>query len=248
MKLKVLSSESAGNCYILENDTSALIIEAGVSLTKLKQALNFNTEKVVGCIISHEHGDHAGNLKQYAAAGIDIYTSHGTLEHFGLHLHTSHRLHEINAKQATKIGEFTVIPFDVKRDAKQPFGFVIKHRECGNVLFVTDTHFIPFVFPGLNQILIEANYDEEILNKKVLDGNILPVVRKRIMTSHMSINICKKALLANDLSKVVNIVLIHLSSGNSNAKQFKSVIQSAPGKNVTVADKDIEIGFNLTSF
>lgn len=55
MKLKVLGSGSSGNCYILENDAEALIIEAGLPFMEVKKVLNFNVRKVQGVVISHEH-------------------------------------------------------------------------------------------------------------------------------------------------------------------------------------------------
>ena len=39
MKLNVLGSDSNGNCYILQTDTEALIIEAGVRMPDVKKAL-----------------------------------------------------------------------------------------------------------------------------------------------------------------------------------------------------------------
>ena len=39
MKLTVLGSSSSGNGYIIQSDDEALVIEAGVSLNKLKRAL-----------------------------------------------------------------------------------------------------------------------------------------------------------------------------------------------------------------
>ena len=59
MKLKVLGSNSLGNCYILENKDEALILEAGIKLVNVKKALNYNISKIVGCLVSHEHNDHA---------------------------------------------------------------------------------------------------------------------------------------------------------------------------------------------
>ena len=56
MLLKILNSNSSGNCYILQaEDNSSLIIEGGVNLKEVKKALNFNISKVAGVIISHEH-------------------------------------------------------------------------------------------------------------------------------------------------------------------------------------------------
>lgn len=56
MLLRVISSSSSGNGYILENDKEALIIECGCRFKDIKIALGFNIRKIVGCIVSHEHG------------------------------------------------------------------------------------------------------------------------------------------------------------------------------------------------
>ena len=41
-------------------------------------------------------------------------------------------------------------------------------------------------------------------------GRLSPSLRNRTIKSHMSYDTCKETLLANDLSEVNNIVLIHL--------------------------------------
>ena len=73
MKLKVLGSGSSGNCYILESDTEALIIEAGVRFKDVKVALDFNVSKIMGVVISHSHGDHAKYVSEYEKAGISVF-------------------------------------------------------------------------------------------------------------------------------------------------------------------------------
>lgn len=55
MVLKVIGSGSSGNSYILETETSALCIEAGVRFSEVKKALDFNVSKIRGVLISHEH-------------------------------------------------------------------------------------------------------------------------------------------------------------------------------------------------
>ena len=58
----------------------------------------------------------------------------------------------------------------------------------------------------------------------------------------------KDILKANDISKVNNIVLIHLSDDNSDAARFEKEIRDLTGKNVHVADEGMEIDFNVTPF
>ena len=60
----------------------------------------------------------------------------------------------------------------------------------------------------------------------------------------MSFETCEKALLANDLTPAKNIILIHLSDGNSNAFEFKRDIERSTGKMTYVADKNMVISLN----
>lgn len=246
MKLKILGSGSSGNCYILESETTALIIECGVHIKEIKRALDFNLRKVAGALVSHEHQDHCKSVKDVMAAGINVYASDGTIAALGLAKeHRAYRLFRLAKKE---IGEFTVMGFDVKHDAKEPMGFVINHPQCGNVLFVTDTYYVPHTFKNLNNIIVEANYCPVILNQRLQAASIHGKVRDRAIESHMSIDTCKDLLKANNLELVNNIVLIHLSDGNSDAAGFKKQVEELTGKTVHIADKGMEINLSKTPF
>ncbi|MNP81687.1 hypothetical protein D3C76_1801220 [compost metagenome] len=67
------------------------------------------------------------------------------------------------------------------------------------------------------------------------------MLRDRLIKSHFSLENVKEFLKANDLSKVRNLMLIHLSSSNSNAKTFKSDIERFTGVPVYIANKGLEI-------
>jgi phosphoribosyl 1,2-cyclic phosphodiesterase len=244
MKLKVLGSSSKGNLYIMESESQVLLIEAGIRLSEVKKAIGFDVSKIVGCLVSHEHGDHAAYINDFTKATIDVYCSRGTAINFNVH----HRLHKIYAGSLVQIGEFKVLPFDVRHDAAEPFGFLINHPESGNILFLTDSFYSEFTFKDLNNIILEVNYDKEILEANIQSGRLNKKIKNRIITSHMSLDTAKELLAANDLTKVNNIILIHLSDGNSNAVSFKREIEQAIGKTVTVADCGTEILLNKTPF
>lgn len=55
MKLHVIGTGSKGNCYVLETETEALIIEAGMKVSAVKEKLNFNIQKIKSVLVSHEH-------------------------------------------------------------------------------------------------------------------------------------------------------------------------------------------------
>ena len=246
MELTILGSSSAGNCYIFQNENEALIVECGVRFTDAKKALNFNLRKVAGCLISHEHGDHAKFVNEVLDACIPTFASAGTIEN--LKIKGQRKPTVIRAKEVFQIGTFRVLPFKTKHDCAEPLGFLINHAETGNVLFATDTYYLPNKFKGLNNILIECNYRMDLLQKNIDDGIVHPALLKRTLQSHLSYETCRDALLANDLSAVNNIVLIHLSGNNSNAREFKQGIEQATGKSVHIATSGMKLNFNKTPF
>lgn len=249
MKLTVINSNSTGNAYILESTSGeALLVECGVSWEQIKKALGFNLKKVVGCIVTHEHLDHCKSALQVMAAGINVWATLGT--HDAMETTSNHRACVTKGGTHFYCGEgFKVMAFDTKHDCAEPVGYIIHHDECGSVLFLTDSYYSEYKFTNLNNIIIEANYCQKILDKRVIDGTNPKFLRDRVITSHMSLATCKLTLLANDLSQVNNIVLIHLSDGNSDAARFKTEVQEATGKTVHVAAAGMEIeNFNKKPF
>jgi phosphoribosyl 1,2-cyclic phosphodiesterase len=185
--------------------------------------------------------------KEVMAAGISVYASYGT--HAAMRTEGHHRARFLHADEVMNIGGFKVKSFNVKHDAADPIGFLILHAETGVVLFLTDSYYSQYKFFGLNNIIIEANYCQSILDKRVVDGANPKFLRDRVITSHMSLATCKELLQANDLAGVNNIVLIHLSDGNSDAKRFQREVQEVTGKQVHVAEAGMVIeNFNKNLF
>ena len=234
MKITILASGSSGNGYLLENDNSCLIIEAGVKLKEVKQALDYNMGKICGCIVTHEHKDHCGYIREYLQNGIRCYMSGGTASAINT---DSPYIKKITSKCVFTVGTYKVLPFNTKHDCKEPVGYLINHTECGNVLFATDTYYLPHTFKGLNHILIECNYSDVLLANDKMSASR----KKRLLTSHLSIDNCIGALRANDLSRVQNIVLIHLSNTHSNAAEFKERVEAETGIITTIAEKGVVI-------
>jgi len=246
MKLKVIGTGSSGNAYILSNGDEALLIECGVNIKEIKQALDFDFSKVVGCIVTHEHQDHCKSINEILKVGINVWTGAKTL--VALDVRNQHRANVLASRQIIQIGNFKIMAFDVQHDAAEPLGFLIEHPDCGKTLFLTDTNYCKYTFPGLNNIIIEANFSKEIIDRKFGADSGKEFLRNRILKSHFSLANCKDMLSANDLSQVNNIVLIHLSDSNSDERQFKKEVTELTGKNVSVASNGMEIEFNKTPF
>ena len=122
----------------------------------------------------------------------------------------------------------------------------------------TDTRYLRYApfgndniirFPGVNNILIECNYRHDILERNLAAGRLPKALANRTKKSHCSFAECRATILAQDLSGVNNIVLIHLSDSNANAAEFQADIEAATGKTITVATPGLIIkNFSKTPF
>lgn len=245
MELIVLGSSSDGNCYLLKSEDEVLIIEAGINFKKVQEALDFNISNIVGCLISHEHSDHSKHISQYQKAGIiNCYSSEGTFSSIiGLNNNLTTILQPL---KTIKVGKFKILPFDVQHDAREPFGFLIQHPECGNLLFATDTSYLKYKFKNLHNIMIECNYSDELLNKNLNNKKVQGNRGVRVRNNHMSLKTTLSTLKANDLKLINNIVLLHLSKENANPELFKEIIEKETGKRVTIAGVNTKITINRT--
>ena len=237
MELKVLGSSSSGNCYILDNGNEALILEAGVAFAKVKKALGFNIRKVAGCLITHQHNDHAKYIRNVVECGI---TTLALPEGWTAKQIQSSRAVAIQPYKGYKLGRFKVLPFPACHDVPC-VGYHIIHPDCGRVLFLTDSCDCLQIFPKLNHLLIECNYSTFNLLEAVNKGYTLKSQIERLPNSHMELDTCKRVIREHDLTDVQEIVLLHLSAHNSDREHFISEIERHTGRVVYAASPGLTI-------
>jgi len=231
--IKVLASSSLGNCYHITDGHTPLLIECGVPFKKIQHGCRFRTSEIAGCLISHVHKDHFRAVQDVMKAGIDCWLSPDTKSALGI---DSHRLHEFTPLKQFGIGSWQVKAFPLVHDVPN-YGYLMVGSTGEKLIYLTDTAYSTYKFTGLTHIMCECNYSLDILQANV-DSGALPVeLKNRLMKTHFSLENVKEFLRANDLSKVWEIYLLHLSDGNSDADRFKREIQEFTGKPVIVAEQ-----------
>lgn len=114
-------------------------------------------------------------------------------------------------------------------------GFLIVSKKTGDrLLYFTDTFYVKYRFKDLTHIMAECNYGIEELKYNIGIGSLPIGLAPRLFKSHMSLEHLLQMLKANDLTKLKQIYLLHLSDGNSNAEKFKTEVQKATGAEVYV--------------
>ena len=233
MDILTIASSSRGNAYRISDGQTSLLLECGVPVKRIQEALNFKLSEIGGCLITHEHKDHSKAAKDLMGKGVELYASKGTLEILGIARH--HRANILQNQVARRIGSFQVLPFDVQHDAAEPLGFLISSTVTGErLLFFTDTYYLKYTFDRLSIIMGECNYSTEIINENVNNGSIPEAHKNRVIRSHMSIETLLEFIKANDTSQLKKIYLLHMSDGNSNEDEFKRRVQEVTGIEVEV--------------
>lgn len=230
IKVDVYGSNSDGNSYVITDGERSLMLEAGISLKKMNDV---DWQSLDGCLITHEHGDHKKYVNQLIKqTGMNVFLSAGTQEVLNLPSYRSTILKSLNEQ---KIGKWTILPFDVQHDVKEPLGFFIQSKDGDRVLFATDTYYIKYKLPGITHLMIECNYSLDILDENIASGRIGAYRKNRLLKSHFELENVKTFIKSNDMSQLQEVWLLHLSDANSNAARFKKEIQAITGVPVYIA-------------
>jgi phosphoribosyl 1,2-cyclic phosphodiesterase len=246
MKLKVLGSSSKGNCYILESPTGSLLIEAGLPWKEIQKGIDFDLRDVVGCLVSHEHKDHCKAIQDVMWAGITAVMSDGTAKALNAYEHMFYRAQAVKSGQQFTIEDFIIVAFDTEHDAVEPLGYLIQYKPTKEkLLFLTDSYYSKYTFKSLNYIMLECNYIKETLDANIAAGYVDERMKPRLLQSHFSLEHVKEFLQANDLSQCREIILLHLSSQNSDASQMVKEIKELTGITSKIAEPGLAVELEL---
>lgn len=238
MKLICIGSSSKGNAYALESTNEILLMEAGCPIKDVKKAIGWQIGKVVGCVVSHQHGDHIGKIRDYCNIGFTIYTNDETAEF--IETVYGEKVLSVPEFMGFCLGGFAIQPFYLPHNRVPNFGYLIEHDEMGTLLFMTDMEYCRYDFSGLgiNHLLVEANYDMELVDRSI------PNYAHKLM-GHCSIQTACGIIRANRTPELRTVTLCHLGAF-SDEKDFKMKAEEAAGTGVSVAVADSGNVFDIS--
>lgn len=226
MRLICIASSSKGNAYALEAENEILFLEAGCPIKDVKKAIHWQIGRVVGCILSHSHVDHIGKIRDYCSIGFPIYTNDETAEF--IETVYGEKVHSMPEFQRCNLGGFTVQPFYLPHNGIPNFGYMIEHAEMGKMLFMTDMEYCRYDFNhfDINHLLVEANYDMELVDRSI------PNYEHKLL-GHCSIQTACGIIRANKTPELRSVTLCHLGQF-SDANNFLVQAVGAAGVGVAV--------------
>ena len=228
MDIKILASGSSGNAYLIGDGKTRLLLDAGIPFKRIQIGCGFRTSSIDACLVTHRHGDHAAAIPKLLQRGITVYSNADVA---GLYP----GVQSVEARKEFRVGTFRILPFEAEHDVPC-YGYQVTSEETGEKLvYITDSAYVRYTFTELTHLMIEANYDEDIMLGNVRNEKIPFSLAERVAGTHMSIDTLLDLLRSNDMSKVRQIYLLHLSDNNSDAEAFKKLVQQETGAEVYIA-------------
>ncbi len=250
LKFLCLGSGSSGNCYYIGNSEYGIFIDAGVGIRNIKKALkdkDIDFSEILAVFITHDHADHiktAGCLGE--KYGIPIYATeevHKGIEnsrYVGEPLCNSRRY--IQKEVPFLLKDFCLTAFEVPHDSMDNVGYFVTYKDC-KITIATDVgHITNTVAKYLrmgNHLVIEANYDEEMLIK----GNYPYYLKQRIISpiGHLSNQETADFLANNYHVDQKNIWLCHLSKDNNHPELAYKTVETAMAQQGIRVGKDVNL-------
>ena len=219
-----LSSGSCGNCYYLASEDGAVIIDAGVSLRRLKNVLqeyDLTTDSFSAVLVTHDHLDHIRHLGSFCKRlKKPVYTTSQIHNALARHTFTAPTISP--CRRVLTEGEWNIVAgmkvryFVVPHDATQTVGYAI---ECSGHKFVIMTDIGRMTDEAVeyarqaDTVVIESNYDIDML----MSGPYTYELKMRIVQGcgHLSNDECASAIRRFWHPGLRNVFLCHLSENNN---------------------------------
>ena len=216
------SSGSSGNSYLVRTETTAILVDAGISCKRITDGLektNTPKEWLQGILLTHEHWDHVDGvkvmLKKYK--DISIHANEATFAAMKHKVKEERKVYFFSGDRF-QIGDLDIESFSISHDAADPVGYNIRHNK-EQISIVTDTGVLNEEMlsrlEDADILVIESNHDIEMLKQGPYPAHL----KQRILgeEGHLSNeaagNYVGRLMKAKEKARCV--LLAHLSKDNN---------------------------------
>ena len=232
-----LNSGSNGNCYYVGNSNEAVLIDVGISCReteKRMKQLGLDIQKVKAIFVSHEHGDHIKGVSVLANKyNLPVYITSITAKNGPILI--KHLAKEFTANKPVTVGQLLITPFVKKHDAADPHSFIISYNKITVGVFtdigIACKNVITY-FKQCHAVFLEANYDEELLEK----GNYPLQLKNRIRggVGHLSNRQALELFINHRPVFMTHILLSHLSKENNTPQLAEQLFAQHAGNTAII--------------
>jgi len=229
-----LNSGSNGNCYYLESQESAIIVDTGLSCRETEKRLRRigrSLKNVKALFITHEHSDHIHGLPTICKKfRIPVYLSPATLAESRMQVDRS-LVHGIPSHEPITVGDIQVTSFLKSHDARDPHSFLVSRSGVNVGVFTDLGHACENVihyFGQCHAAFLESNYDEDLLEQ----GRYPYHLKERIKgdKGHLSNRQALELFKTHRAPYLSHLFLSHLSEDNNHPRLVQNYFSKDAGQ------------------
>ncbi len=218
MKFALLASGSKGNCCVIRDDNSSIIIDCGATKKYLQECferLQYDYLKSDALFITHTHKDHVSQLKMFDS--IATYSKSELMTNYFTPLKNFDEVH-VNTLKVTEI--------PLSHDAESTSGFMVENEDT-KLVYITDTGYIKEeyinVLQNADYYIFESNHDVEML----MQTKRPMFVKQRILgdKGHLCNEDSAEILAQLVGENTKEIVLAHISEEGNHHLKAKQVLE-----------------------
>lgn len=251
MRFSVLASGSSGNSTYVETDDARLLIDVGVSLKQIQQALEeiaVAGETLDAILVTHEHVDHIKGLGAVARKfKLPIYA---TEETWGALDQMEKKIGALDPGQrkildkskSTHFQTLKVEPFEISHDCADPVGFCFYEGET-KLALATDLGYVSQrimnTIQDADAYILETNHDPEMVRVGPYPWHL----KRRVLgdKGHLSNEAAAEALLEVMTTSTRHVFLAHQSHQNNMPELADLTVRGRLRKNGVRVGEEIEL-------
>lgn len=225
MNIKILATGSSGNCYVISDDVTKVMIECGIKYADIMRGVEYNIDGINTVLISHHHKDHALCAAKMHEFGFEIVMPPECAKM--LCLTGKDNVYTPSPGKRLTVGTFDVTPFSLvhyNSDGSECpcYGYYIFSRNTKErLIFATDTAYIKGRFnSAVDYLMLEVNY-----TSSCVDDDLVTEVEKRRLTSHMSLETAEEFIKTLDRSHLKAIYAIHASASRCDKQEVYDTLK-----------------------
>ncbi|MDC0575109.1 MBL fold metallo-hydrolase [Nitrosomonadaceae bacterium] len=232
MRFASLGSGSKGNCLIVEEKNTRLLLDCGFSTKEIIARLfrlAIQPNMLDGIIITHEHADHISGVERFARKfDLPVWLTHGTLRAAKKTFSTLSKINIIDSHQAFSVSDIDIQPYPVPHDAQEPVQFIFSNGSI-KLGVLTDTGcsttHIETILNRCHGLVLECNHDATLLANSKYPKSLKQRVGGRL--GHLE-NASSAMLLSKlDCSLLQHLIAAHLSEANNTPQLAQSALSGA---------------------
>lgn len=222
-----LGSGSSGNATLIDDGTTVVLVDCGVSHAALISglaAIDRTLTDLSAVLVTHEHADHIRSLDRLVRRAMPVLCTSGTASAAGL---SATSFQPIELKHTRSLRSLSVTAIPVCHDAAEPCGYLIQANNA-SIAVITDagcaTEDLAGAIGCADLIILESNHDERMLRR----GPYPAPLKRRVLSDvgHLSNRACAGLLagLALIPDKRPSVWLAHLSAVNNRPELAVSTV------------------------